>query len=456
MKQNRSLAISTMIKDCQKTNILNLMEDVFPEQVLQRKDPIGLRDRVFTPANTLLTMVLTATQEDKSLKNSVALYYGIHQKNREQLTSKAKSEFAEYQKSKKRQTAGRPRKNSFRLPKSKTDDISLNTAAYSKARKRLPTSMTEELFAHSRVSTGVETYSHWHDRKVFIGDGTYVQMQDTPELREQYAVNQTKKSASGYPQGLIVGVIERGTGQVHDFGLSNRHTSELAVFYKLIETLPSGSLVLLDDLYNCYEIMAKCLQKNIDIIVPSKRKRNFDLIKKITPEDEIIEIHAPKKQSPWIKGRAYLPKLPSKIRLRQIRCQSPEGTEYILHSTILDENISANEFQIQYLTRWDIEISIREIKTIMDINILRSKTPEMVIKELNVALATYNLTRKIIFESIEEMPFPPKEDFIQKFYTLNKNVFVDKKGRVYSRWSPGRRGTKGTNKKGTSSEKAKI
>lgn len=79
----------------------------------------------------------------------------------------------------------------------------------------------------------------------------------------------------------------------------------------------------------------------------------------------------------------------------------------------------------------------------MDINILRSKTPEMVLKELNVSLATYNLIRQIIYEGIKEMPFSPKEDFIQKFYNLNKNVFVDKKGRVYARWSPGRRGIKG-------------
>jgi len=42
------------------------------------------------------------------------------------------------------------------------------------------------------------------------------------------------------------------------------------------------------------------------------------------------------------------------------------------------------DIQMLYLTRWDIEVSIREIKTIMDINILRSKTPEMLKKEVNI------------------------------------------------------------------------
>jgi len=67
-----------------------------------------------------------------------------------------------------------------------------------------------------------------------------------------------------------------------------------------------------------------------------------------------------------------------------------------------------------YLTRWDIEIGIREIKTIMDINVLRSRTPDMALKELAVTLAAYNLIRKVIYASIRDLPFSPKEDFIQK------------------------------------------
>jgi hypothetical protein len=84
----------------------------------------------------------------------------------------------------------------------------------------------------------------------------------------------------------------------------------------------------------------------------------------------------------------------------------------------------------------------------MDINILRSKTPDMALKELVVALATYNLIRKVIYASIKDLPFSPKEDFIFKFYTLNQDLLVDKKGRVYSRWSTGRKRTDSVNQKG--------
>ena len=445
MKENRSLAISTVIQKHQKSNILNLLESVFPDQVLEKEIPGTVRNRVFSIHTTLLTMVLTATQEDKSLKNSVTLYYGLHQRIRAKLQEDALSERKKYElESKENPRAGRPRKKILSIPKSKEKDISLNTAAYSKARTRLPLELTRELFSASRLKRVKNQYSHWHNRRVFIGDGTYVQMQDTPELRDKYKVMYKGVPKIGYPQGLIVAVIERGTGQITTFDISNRHKSELALFYDLIDRLPEGSILLLDDLYNCYEIFAKCIRKNIDIIVPAKRERKHQVIKRISENDEIIEVKMPTKHSPWLTGTENTRK---QIKLRQIKCMSPDGKEYKLHSTVLDEKIRADEFQIQYLTRWDIEIGIREIKTIMDINILRSKTPEMVLKELNVSLATYNLIRQIIYEGIKKMPFPPEEDLIQKFYTLNKNIFVDKKGRVYARWSTGRRRTKGVDKK---------
>ena len=88
----------------------------------------------------------------------------------------------------------------------------------------------------------------------------------------------------------------------------------------------------------------------------------------------------------------------------------------------------------------------------MDINVLRSKTPEMALKELCVALATYNLIRKIIYASIENLPFFPKEDFIHQFYTFNQDILIDKKGRVYNRWSSGRRRNETINTKTNASK----
>lgn len=440
MKLNRSLGISTEISALKTSNILGVMEKEFPTELINSLElhrGSDNRDRVFTTANTLLIMVLTATQKDKSLKNSVTLYHTIHQQRKEQMlqTLKEKVKRAKEDDRQGVKRAGRPKQYQIQLPESLRKDISLNTAAYSKARDRLPLSVTHELFKSARIQDAENTYTNWHGYRVYLGDGTYLQMQDTDDIRRQYDIKNKGESTEGYPQGLLEVLIERGTGQIYTYRLTNRHTSELPLLYDMIDEIPKGAILLLDDLYNCFEIISKCKRSGIEIVVPAKREKQFELIEHITEGDDIILKRTPKNRSKWLTENEE----PGNILLRRIECKSPDGSEYLLYTTILDKTIEKDEFQLLYLTRWDVEIGIREVKTIMDINILRSKTPEMALKELTIALSTYNLIRKVIYASIKDLPFSPKEDFIFKFYTHNKELHIDKKGRVYSRWSTGRK-----------------
>lgn len=64
----------------------------------------------------------------------------------------------------------------------------------------------------------------------------------------------------------------------------------------------------------------------------------------------------------------------------------------------------------------------------------------MVFKEITVALTAYNMLRKIIPKSVDETEFPPKSHFIQECFEINQELLIDKKGRVYHHWSPGRNG----------------
>jgi hypothetical protein len=438
MKENRSLAISSKIQECKMENIIGLLEKEFPSAVLNIKtEKEDTRDRVFTNSNTLLTMVLSSVQQDKTLKNSVGLFYMIHQKHKIQTLAEleqklqAKKEFDSSLPKK----AGRPKNYALHIPKSLEKNISLNTAAYSKARERVPMDLATELFKASRLDQAKNCYSHWNGYRVFSGDGTYLQMQDTESIRKEYEVKHNGVGSQGYPQGLLEVIIERGTGQLYSFKLSNRHVSELSLFYDMLDELPKKSLLLLDDLYNCYEIISKCKRLGIEIVVRAKRDRNYEVKERLAEGDEIIEIKTPKNRSKWLDDK----EMPGKILLRRVQCPSLEGDDYVLVTTILNKAIHKEDIQLLYFTRWDIEIGIREVKTVMDINVLRSKTPDMALKELSISLATYNLIRKIIYASIKDLPFSPKEDFIFKFYTLNQNILIDKKGRVYNRWSSGRR-----------------
>ncbi len=437
MKNNRSLAISTILnKKLRNEATLSFMSGYIADELFDSEKSPEIRDRVFTQKNTLETMLLTSTLEDKSLKNSVAQFYIVHQRRRTIMEQELKHQ-TETQKKKGESEApsrGRPKKFEPKLPKSKMADISLNTAAYSKARKRLPIQLTESLFESSKITNAKNDYSHWHNLKVLEADGTYLQLQDTPEIRKKYPIKNSKEGE--YPQALLEAITERGTGQVVNYRLSGRSVSELALMHEILDEITQGHILLMDDLYNCYEILSKCMKKNIHFVIPAKRKRNYKVIRSYGKGDDIIEIVKPENRSKW--ANVNEPLLP-KIILRKIDCVSPDGKEYTLFTSVPDEDIDKSDIQMLYLSRWDIEVSIREIKTIMDINILRSKTPEMLKKELIVSLTAYNLIRQMIYASLKDLPFSPKEDFIYKFYTNNKAILIDKKGRVYNRWSTGRK-----------------
>jgi hypothetical protein len=354
------------------SNIIGLLEKEFPSSVLCRKDENSkTRDRVFTVNNTLLTMVLTAVQQDKTLKNSVDLYYMIHQKHKVEAYSELEENIRiqkEEESKSLQKKAGRPKKYALRLPKSLEQDISLNTAAYSKARDRVPVKLTEELFKATRIKDATNSYSHWHDYRVFIGDGTYVQMQDSKSIREEYEVKHKGVGSEGYPQGLVEVIIERGTGQVIAYKLSNRHVSELSLFYDMLDDLPPKSLLLLDDLYNCFEIISKCKRLEIEIVVPDKKERNYETIEKLCVGDEIIKIKTPKNRSKWLDKNEKA----GDIMLRRIECTSPEGISYVLITTILDKTINKEEIQLLYLTRWDIEIGIYAECIVMQSNLRKA------------------------------------------------------------------------------------
>ena len=289
MENNRSLAVSAILnQELKKGIMLGLMDKHIPDEIFEIETTVKSRDRIFSPRATLETMLLSSTLEDKTLGNAVSQYYTIHQKKRKILAEEIKQE-TEKQKQEYKSKAnlrGRPPKFEINLPKSKETDISLNTAAYSKARKRLPVRLTRSLFESTQITTFKNDYSHWHGLIVLVADGSYLQLQDTPEIRKAFPI---KDNSGSYPQALLETLIVRGSGQLFDFKLASRSVSELTLFSELLESVPKGHLVLMDDLYNSYEILNKCIVRGIHFVVPAKRKRNYTVKQIYGKGDEIMK-----------------------------------------------------------------------------------------------------------------------------------------------------------------------
>jgi hypothetical protein len=236
-------------------------------------------------------------------------------------------------------------------------------------------------------------------------------------------------------------MIRQGSGQVSQFALGSRQESELQLVIPMIKNMEANSLLLADDLYSAYYHFCLILSQKSHIIVPGKRDRNYKVVRQINDNDQIVEI--PKTSRPEYVSKEEWGNLPQTLLMRRITYKYPtkNGMEAaILYTTILDENIKTSDIIAKYTMRWDIEISIRETKTLMDINVLRSQSREMMKKELLIALSAYNMVRRKIAESADTVGFSPQDDIFQKYAPINRTVLLDKRGRVFHRWSSGRFG----------------
>jgi|GEM_PF-687259 len=443
MTPNSSLELSCRIQDMMRQDMLQFIGPLFPVDTVKEYEQeyytSKKRDRVYTFESTLLTMMITAIQDDKSLQNSVDIFQEVFQRNRQAVLKFEQGRLEELRLQAQQQAprVGRPCEYKVKLPASKMKDISSNTAAYSKARKRVDLALIDRVFKETATDKGLSCVKPWHERIAYNTDGTYFQMQDGEGIPEKYRAQKGKNGKlQGYPQGLLQVLTQHGSGLISAYKIAGRTESELTVAPDLVKQLPPLSLLLADDLYNCFAFLAYIIERGIDIIVPEKKDRHYTTIRQLDIGDEIVELIKPYDAHPVYEGQ----KLPSKLLVRRIvypDTEDPHKT-HVLLTTIREESINKMEIVLKYTSRWDVEITIREIKTMMDMNIARSKTEEMVFKEYGVALCAYNLLRRMVAQSVKETDFSPQADIFQKLFAPYKSSLVDRKGRVYSRWAPGR------------------
>jgi len=204
MTDNTSLSLSLAFNKQLSINLLPVFENLMPTQSIEKYVNDNLsktRDKVYTPIRTAFSMIFTGVQEDKSLQNTVNIFnekYEFECKKLEQIESALLLQTKEAD-SKKVKKSGRPRKYKLKLPKSKNRELSSSTVAYTNARKRLPIDLLALIFEQSN-NLGDIKEEDWHGYRTYITDGTYLQLQDTLKIREQYP---PIENDGMFPQALL-------------------------------------------------------------------------------------------------------------------------------------------------------------------------------------------------------------------------------------------------------------
>ena len=286
---------------------------------------------------------------------------------------------------------------------------SANTSAYSQARSRLPEGVLSSLAKESAIDLEKEAEAEWmwRNRSVKMPDGTTVSMPDTTENQARYPQPASQKKGIGFPIARAVGIFSLATGALLDLAMapwSGKETGEHALLRQLMHVFESGDVVLGDAYYGSFFLIATLMKINVDAVFPMHASRNYDFRKgkRLGKKDHIVEWKKPTKPQ-WMDEQTYH-MYPNSISVRETTIVDTRPgyrtRARVLVTTFLDEKeVSAKELGILYGYRWFAELNLRSIKSIMQMDILRSKTPEMVHKEIWAHILAYNLVRKIMAQS---------------------------------------------------------
>jgi hypothetical protein len=291
-----------------------------------------------------------------------------------------------------------------------------NTASYCNARGRLPTDVLRTLAKRTaqQLHDGVPEGWKWNGRNVFIADGSHVSTPDTPENQEAYPQPVVQPPGVGFPLARVAVLLSLATGACHDLAIApyaGKGTGETTLLRHMYGALSPGDVVVADALFDNYFLACELRQRGIDLVARVQAERVGARTVQTRPDGEIILWPRPQKARGMTgeQYRAY----PKTLLMRQVsvdaRDRNNRAEQFKVITTILDPSIDGSRIGGLFERRWDGEVDLRSIKSVMKMDILRCKSPEMVRKEIWAHLLAYNLLRTVMAVAAAESGVEPRK-----------------------------------------------
>lgn len=287
---------------------------------------------------------------------------------------------------------------------------SLNTGPYCKARARLSLALIEQLGREvgERLSARQPTAWLWRGRPVKLVDGTTVSMPDTAPNQARFPQNREQKPGLGFPLARLVAIVSLSSGTVLEWACGpceGKETGETALMWTLSQRLRPGDVVIADRCYAGYFMIARLVQLDIDVVIRQHQRRHTDFRRgrRLGVRDHVVSWTRPKRPA-WMSEADYA-LMPDALFMREVRAGG-----WTLVSSLLDADAVAKQELVElYRARWQVELDLRSIKTVMQMDVLRCKSPAMVMKEIAVHLLAYNLVRAVMAQAAQLGHVLPRE-----------------------------------------------
>ncbi len=297
--------------------------------------------------------------------------------------------------------------------------VSPATASYCEARDRLPEGVFWDLVRRTGRAIHDKADPSWlfHLRPVKIIDGSTVSMPDTRRNQEEYPQPRSQAPGLGFPIARLVVVFSLAVGTVLDAALGpyrGKQTGELALLRMVIDEFRPGDIVLADRLFCSYWAIATLKARGVNVVMRlhQRRRSDFRCGQRLGRDDHVAVWRRPEQIPAWMSREEY-EAMPKWLPIREVRVRITDKTKRVRQLVIATTLLDAKEYPIEELAalfrrRWHAELDLRTLKSDMHMDILRTRSPEMVRKEVAAHLLAYNLIRGVMAEAARAEGIEPR------------------------------------------------
>jgi hypothetical protein len=308
--------------------------------------------------------------------------------------------------------------------------LRFSAAAYCQARARLPLRVFDLLLERfgGAVQRSALDEGRWHGHRTFLVDGSGCSRPDTPALQAAFGQPTTQRPGCGFPVARLLGLFHAGTGVLLQLVVAPLLTHDLARVQAVHPSLQDGDVLVADRGLCSYAHLALLVQAGVHAVLRVGARQIVDFtpdrpfvrpsvrrtaavkgiprsrwLKALGIHDQLVVWLKPKTCPSWLTREA-LAALPDSLVLREARYHigAPgfRTRQVTLVTTLLDaQTYRVADLAELYRQRWQVETSLAQLKTTMQMDVLHCKTVSGVLKELTVFAIVYNLVRMVLWHS---------------------------------------------------------
>jgi len=285
---------------------------------------------------------------------------------------------------------------------------------YCQARGHIPLERLDEIQRAllDGAETAIAAKDLWCQLRVKIVDASTLTLEDTPKNQKTYPQPRSQKPGCGFPILRLIGLFSLATGLFVTWATGTWNSHELILLQSLWDSLQPGEVLLGDRGFGVWAVLAQCSVRQIAGVfrVRGQRRSDWRRGKHLSKNQRLVQWAKPRKRPDYMDAQAWA-LLPEILTLRLVRvlitepgCRTHKVT---LVTTLLDCKKYPPEALAQlYRRRWDMELSLRHLKTTLQMEHLSCKTPENVQRELEMHLLMHNLVRRLMFEAARKANEP--------------------------------------------------